>query len=151
MVTKEQVVEALSPDELDYPGIAAALGPEALPVLAELVVGPRPDLAAKATYLAALIPGKGQTEALMLAARSSEPTVRLASATSLESLPDPVATELAPDLLRDADVGVRHHAAKHAARVAAHPAVRAALGRLARDDPNPTLRDFVIETYHVKP
>lgn len=87
----------------------------------------------------------------MLAARSSEPTVRLASATSLESLPDPVATELAPDLLRDADVGVRHHAAKHAARVAAHPAVRAALGRLARDDPNPTLRDFVIETYHVKP
>ena len=124
---------------------------QALPLLADLVGGTRPDLAAKATYLAALIPGDGQAEALALAAHSSEPTVRLASATSLEALPDHVAIELASHLLQDADVGVRHHAAKHATRVASHPAVRAALDRMARDDPNPTLREVVVEKYHVEP
>ncbi len=145
MVTKEQVIEALSPDEIDYPGVAAALGSDALPALAELVAGGRPDLAAKAAYLAVLIPGDQRMDVLTLAARSSEPTVRLAGASGLEVLPDDVATELAPDLLLDADVGVRKQAAAHVARIAARPSVREALRRVAVEDPHPGLREIVTE------
>jgi hypothetical protein len=101
-----QVRAALEPEEPDY-AAAAKLGPDALPHLAALIDGSDASLAAKAAYLAGMIGGDASAAAVAKAARSSQPTVRVAAAAAARHLS---ATESEPVLLNlvdDADPGVQ--------------------------------------------
>jgi hypothetical protein len=111
MATEAQVRKYLDPEEPDYKAAAAALGADALPVLEMLVQGSDPLLASKAAYLASLIPDDEAARVLEQAARSDDPTVRVAAAAGLQKRSD-VANDVAAELMTDPDPGVRKVAAK---------------------------------------
>ena len=143
-VTVTDVRAHLDPEEPDYAS-AALLGPAALPVLDELVRGDAPLLAAKATYLASLIPGEQQPSVLAAAATSAEPTVRVAAAAGLRNLAESDAGELADNLLVDADLGVRKQALQSVASFTT-PAMTERLRRVADADPEAILRNVAAES-----
>jgi hypothetical protein len=101
----EQVINQLDREEPQY-GQAAQLGAEALPHLLTLVQLGNPGLAAKAASLAGLIDTPESVDVLAIAARHSEPVVRVAAAASAKHLTN-LPTSLAMDLLDDSDAGVR--------------------------------------------
>lgn len=150
MTTREQVVAALSPDEIDYPTVAAGLGAEALPAVQELIAGGRPDLAAKAASLAGYLSGPGQVEALEAAAGAADPTVRLAAASGLRRLPEAELERLVPRLLDDSDVAVRKQAVLAATPASHVPSVREALRRVAAEDPFEDLRVLAVERHDLR-
>jgi HEAT repeat protein len=106
VVTMQQVLDALSPDELDY-NRAAKLGPDALPYLEHLVKTADPLLASKATYLSSLIADERSVTVLKIAAQSDYPEVRVAAAAGASNLPEPAANEVLSLLKNDDDIGVR--------------------------------------------
>src|SRR5215207_8790424 len=107
-LTTEHVRAVLDKDEPDY-GLAARLGPDALPHLAYLVEAGDPGLASKATYLAGFIDADQSVAVIERAAISPERVVRVAAAGSLSYLTE-VPSALAVDLLSDPDAGVRYQA-----------------------------------------
>ena len=102
----QQVLDALSPDELDY-NRAAKLGPVALPYLEHLVKTADPLLASKATYLSSLIADERSVTVLKIAAQSDYAEVRVAAAAGASNLPEPAANEVLSLLKNDDDIGVR--------------------------------------------
>ena len=82
--TEAQVRAYLDPEEPNYTAAAAALGPDALPVLEALVQEADPLLASKAAYLASLIPDERAARVLEQAAHSRHATVRVAAAAGLQ-------------------------------------------------------------------
>lgn len=112
MPTSEAQVRAhLEPEEPDYKAAAAALGPDALPILERLIQTADPLLASKAAYLASMIPGEQAAHVLEQAARSRHPTVRVAAAAGMHKHPE-VSDAVAGALIGDPDPGVRKVAAK---------------------------------------
>jgi HEAT repeat protein len=139
-VSMAEVRAYLDPEEVDYAAAAAALGPEAVPLLGELASGPDQGLATKAIYLASLVGPEGH--AIVLDALLSEDALRrVAGAAGLENLPAEATAPVARLVLRDDDVGVRKVAIRALARKR-HPDVREQLELAARDDPEPVLRDL---------
>jgi hypothetical protein len=136
-VTEQQVRAHLDPEEPNYPA-AAQLGPDALPVLEQLVRGPDPLLASKAAYLAALIPHENASRVLEAAAKSSDVTVRVAAAAGLRRLPD-AAESLAMDLVDDHDEGVRKVALR-SVKDKMTPRVRRKVQERASREHNPAMR-----------
>lgn len=143
MVTREELIAALEPDEVDYDRVVRLVGSDALPLLPDLVDGDRPDIAAKAASLAGLLPGPGRAPALERAARSTHPTVRVAAAAAAEHVTAAEAERLLPLLLDDDEPAVRKLAVRAAAPVAATEPVRTALDRIEASDPVEALRDVV--------
>jgi HEAT repeat protein len=121
VVTKQQVIDVLNPDEPNYPQ-AAKLGPDALPHLDTLVKTADPLLASKATYLASLIQGEQSIDVLKAAAQSEHPEVRVAAAAGARNLASAAAgarnlrqdrlSDLLSSLNNDEDAGVRKEATK---------------------------------------
>lgn len=121
VVTKQQVIDVLSPDEPNYPE-AAKLGPDALPHLDNLVKTADPLLASKATYLASLIQGEQSIDVLKAASQSNHPEVRVAAAAGARNLVSAAAgarnlepsrlNDLLSSLNNDQDAGVRKEATK---------------------------------------
>lgn len=140
MVTREELLAALEPDEVDYARLVQYFGQDALPILQELISGVRPDIAAKATSLAGLIDGPDRLAALELASRSPHDVVRVAAASAAASVSTEEAERLVPDMLQDEDASVRKLAIRAAGRVATYPGVQDALDRIRRDDPIDALR-----------
>ena len=111
-VTMKDVRAALDPEEPDYEK-AAKLGREALPHLKVLVsTDDNPLLASKATFLASLIKDTKSAEIVERAARSNDPTVRVAAATAASNLPVAGASAVLHELITDPDAGVRKVARK---------------------------------------
>ena len=144
MVTRDELIAALEPDEVDYDRIVRFIGADALPMLPELIDGDRLDLAAKATSLAGLLVGDQRLPVLDQAARSPHAVVRIAAAAAAESVSATEAEQLVPLLLDDKEPSVRKLAVRAAAPIAQRPPVRAALDRIATDDPVHALRDAVV-------
>jgi hypothetical protein len=111
--TEAQVRKYLDPEEPKYSEAAAALGPDALPVLQRLVREADPLLASKAAYLASLIPDAQAGRVLEEAAHSDHATVRIAAAAGLAKRAD-IGDDVAAELMNDPDPGVRKMAAKTA-------------------------------------
>jgi hypothetical protein len=143
VLTREELIAALEPDEVDYGLVAHHVGAEALPLLPDLIDGDRPDIAAKAASLAGMLSGPGRSTALEHAARSPHPTVRIAAAAAAQQVDADEAERLVPLLLVDDEAAVRKLAVRAAAPVAGAPPVRTALDRVAADDPVIALRDAV--------
>jgi HEAT repeat protein len=109
VVTKQQVIDMLNPDEPNYPE-AAKLGPDALPHLDTLVKTADPLLASKATYLASLIQDEQSIDVLKAAAQSNHPEVRVAAAAGARNLSVTETKDILFKLLADEDIGVREEA-----------------------------------------
>lgn len=101
----QQVLDFLRQEETDYPA-AAKLGEAALPSLMAIIQGSDVGLASKATYLAGLIGGGTQEQALTLAAQHQSPIVRVAAASAVKNLAPGAAERLLGPLLNDGDLGV---------------------------------------------
>ncbi len=136
----EQVVNALLPDEPDYQA-AATLGPEALPLLQQLVAGDNVELATKAASLAGHIDHPQAAGVLQVAANSNLPTVRVAAAGATRHLPAHMVTPVLQRLLLDADAGVRK-VALSAIPEAAGEELRASVRQAAQADPTDYLRSL---------
>ena len=139
-VTLDDVARALLPDEANLNQAAAALGVEALPHLRALVTGPDPMLAAKATYVAGLLPHGVGSEIVRDAATRPDKMVRVAAVSALQFLPTEKADTVLPGLLADADPEIRQLAIEAAASHRT-PDVNRALEVLSLTDPYPFLRD----------
>jgi HEAT repeat protein len=126
-------------DEIDYPGLARELGPEALPALAEIAQDPNPGLAAKAVYLASEIAGEDAVGIARQASVHPEPTLRLAAAAAMRNLADPSVEPSVAALLDDGDPGVRKLALRSAAAIEA-PGLRQRIAEMAEADPDPGVR-----------
>jgi HEAT repeat protein len=140
-VTMQDVLARIDLDEIDYPAAAAELGPEALPLLEELVEGGDPMLASKAVYLASVISGPGSARVVERAAQHPDARVRVAAAAGLRHLPEQDAEPHVDELLKDRDVGVRKVALQSAAAFDS-PAMITRVQRLATHDPEPAMRDL---------
>ena len=142
MPTSEQDVRtALGAIEPDYPALARALGPDALPALDALVRGADAHLAAKAVYLASLLADPRAAAVVRAGAARAEPQVRVASAAASRNLaPAEAGAALAP-LLDDPDAGIRKVALR-AIPVVVPPALRARLEAIGVRDPEPALREL---------
>ncbi len=105
-VQMRDVLAVLEPDEPDYQA-AAALGPEALPHLEELVRADDLMLASKATYAASLLEGNQGQHVIAVAAQHSDSTVRVAAAAAARNLPPSDASDVLMTLVGDDDPGVR--------------------------------------------
>ncbi len=140
-VTMNDVIRMLLPDEADLHKAAAVLGPEALPHLAALVDGDDLMLAAKATYVAGLIPDPRGARIVQHAATKKERMVRLAAATVAQRMPAKRAGEIVITLLRDEDPEARQMAIE-AVRPDSPGEVHAALHALAKNESQPYLRNL---------
>ncbi|MGW5052309.1 hypothetical protein [Actinokineospora sp. NPDC004072] len=140
MVTMRDVRSRLDAEEVDYQE-AAALGTEALPLLAELAAGEDSMLASKAVYLASVIGGEGSAAIVADAAERGDPILRVAAAAALRNLPVGDFERVGDTLLDDSDPGVRKVAIGSVA-AADSPALIAKVRRAAEADP----QDYVRET-----
>ena len=143
-ISMTQVRAALDPDEPSYKQAAQKLGPEALPHLAEIIRDSDEGLAAKAVYLASLIPSDGSSAVVASAATRPEATVRVAVAAGASNLPPGQRSSLLVRLLDDHDIGVRKLALR-AVAPAPDAALAAKVEALARSEPEPALRSLAQE------
>jgi hypothetical protein len=134
----EQVRAALEPEEPNY-SRAAALGPEALPFLEQLVHGPNPMLASKATYLASVIHPDQAVGLIARAAAHAHPVVRVAAAAAARNLAALVAGGVLRRLVEDHDRGVRQVALQSVHKDTT-PEVRSAVAALSETEPDPAIR-----------
>ena len=111
VVTMQQVLDALNPEEPNYT-TAAELGPDALPHLENIVKSGEHMLASKAGYLASLIPDKEAVSVLKEAAQHADPIVRVAATAGAGNLAPSAADEVLTLLENDQDEGVRKLAKK---------------------------------------
>ena len=142
-VSMKDVRAWLDPEEVDYPGAAAKLGPDSLPYLQELAESPDTMLASKATYLASLIGGEPALRVLHAAAGRPEEAIRVAAATGLRHLTEEQAAPIADRLLGDHDLGVRKMAIRSVASFASGP-MRERLKHAAESDPEQFIRDLAV-------
>lgn len=148
----EEIRRQIDVDEPNYPELAASLGPAAVPHLRTLVTDD-PAVAAKATYLLSLLPSAASLEGIQAAARSADETVRVAAAAALGNITSltPFGVDATPAeeavrrLLADPDPGVRKVAVRSAQAVGLRT-VRAALERMASEDPEDQLRRAAEDT-----
>ena len=140
-VSMEEVRAWLDVDEVDYPGAAAALGPESLPHVRELARGPDVMLASKAVYLAGVISDAETVPILSEAAQHPDARVRVSAAAGLRHLGVEDAGPLADSLLSDPDVGARKVTVNSVATFDS-PAMTARLRTLAEQDPEPAIRSL---------
>jgi HEAT repeat protein len=138
-VTMDQVLRYLQADEVKYDEAAHTLGPDAAPILIDLIKRPDANIASKAAYLAGLIPSTRSAEALSSALQHREPAVRVAGVAALAHLAAEAADPLLQTAMRDQDAGVRRIAVETLpARIS--PTLRSVLNEVAQRDPDPGLR-----------
>jgi HEAT repeat protein len=142
-VTMNDVRAFLTQDEVNY-AAARNLGPEALPLLNELVRGGDLNLASKAAYLASLIPGEQAEAVVHAAAASAEPVVRVAAAAGLRNMAPAAAERVFDKVKTDADVGVRKAALQSAAALRS-PALGAKVDEMLTHEREPFLRDLAAD------
>jgi len=108
VVTMRQIMRILGSAEPKYKS-AAMFGVEALPHLEKLIKNKNvsPLIAAKAAYMASLIPDDKAVEILMLAAQSDSAQIRVAVADGIRNLSLSPAEKVLNILNKDQDEGVR--------------------------------------------
>jgi HEAT repeat protein len=143
-VSSEQVEKALNVDEPDY-ARAARLGPAALPHLEAIVREGGAGMAAKAVYLASLIPSPAADSVIDAGASRGDPVVRVAAAAALSgvSSPDRLA-DIAVRLLADPEHSVRRRVIR-ALPASADPSLARRLEDLADALPDGERKRHVVE------
>lgn len=111
VVTMEQVIAVLSPEEPDYT-TAVKLGSEALPHLNSLVNGEHLGLATKAISLVSLIQNEQSLGILKNAAKSKHDVIRVAVALGAPNLKLKGVDSVLKVLSTDKDESIRRHAVR---------------------------------------
>ena len=139
-VTMQQVLAQLDRDEPDY-AKAAKLGRGVLPHLEQIVAADDPLRAAKAAYLATLIPDPEAIDVVKKAASHGDPQVRVAVAHGLRNAGDAAASpgDLIEILLGDNDSGVRKTALATVGQLK-RSELRSKVEAIAKDDPEEFIR-----------
>jgi len=138
----EHLASRLLDDEPDYVGLARR-GAQLLPALRALIGGRDETLAARAASLAGFIDDDRAASLLAIAARSSSPSVRLATAAALQTTRRPAAVGMLMALLDDGDVGVRKFAIRSSV-THSDPRLHAKVASLGARDPSPALRQIAM-------
>lgn len=146
-VTMQDICAWLDAEEVDYVR-ASQLGPDALPLLRELIQGADPALASKSTYLVSLIRSEESVAALETAATSQELVVRVAAAAALRNLPEVQAERVLDRLSDDSDAGVRKVLLKSASKFRS-PEIEAKLQRMAETAPESFIRELATSTVDI--
>ena len=142
MATIEELRSVLSGDEIDYPGVAAQVGSDALPQLLELAQEGDQAIAPRAVYLASLLPAAGGTDpadVVRAGMTSGDELMRIAAAASLANLTNVPGGLVA--LLSDPDAGVRKVALQSTV-ANPFPGAREAVMAMVDNDPEPFVRDL---------
>ncbi len=148
--SRETVLAALAPDEIDYESAADHLGADALPVLLDVIRSGDPALAPKAAHLAGAIAGTDQqAQVIEVAAASRDPVVRIAASTLAARLPIDAPADVLERLLDDEDVGVRKQALRSAARFRTQPGIRRRLTTMTAREPVAELK--ALAQRHMRP
>jgi hypothetical protein len=143
-VTMNDIRAWLTQDEVNYDE-ARKLGPDAVPLLMQLVHGGDLGLATKATYLASLIPGDASREVVMAAAARGESIVRVAAASAVRNLSATHAEQVLDALKHDRDVGVRK-VLVHSLAGFKSPHLAAKVDEMAHQEKEQFLRDLAAKT-----
>lgn len=144
-ITLEELRALLSSDEPDYEAIAQLLDLSAVSHLQTLARGPDVMLATKAVYAASLIPGSQSEAVVAEAAESSQPLLRIASASALANLPETSRNRVAEHLIDDADVSVTKLVIKSLSGPVT-PQLRDRLDQLASAGETPVIRKLAQDT-----
>lgn len=144
-ITLEELRALLSSDEPDYAAIAQLLDPTAVTHLQTLARGPDVMLATKAVYAASLVPGPQSEAVVAEAADSSQPLIRIASASALANLPETSRNRVAEQLIDDADVSVKKLVIKSLSGPVT-PRLRDRLDQLASAGETPMIRQLAQDT-----
>ena len=139
-VTMEQVLASIRPDEPHYDS-AKGLGPEAVPHLAVLALGPDLLLASKAVYLSGVIGGREAARILLEAAGNREVVLRAAAAGALAHVRDAAYAPVLVRLLGDDNTDVRRVAIQ-SVPPEFMPEIRGELEKMAEYDTDPSIRDL---------
>jgi len=144
-ITLEELHALLSSDEPDYEAIAQMLDPSAVNHLQTLARGSDVMLATKAVYAASLIPGSQSEAVVAEAADSSQPLLRIASASALANLPETSRNRVAEHLIDDADISVKKLVIKSLSGPVT-PQLRDRLDQLASAGETPVIRKLAQDT-----
>ncbi len=144
-ITLEELHALLSSDEPDYEAIAQLLDPSAVNHLQTLARGSDVMLATKAVYAASLIPGSQSEAVVAEAADSSQPLLRIASASALANLPETSRNRVAEHLIDDADISVKKLVIKSLSGPVT-PQLRDRLDQLASAGETPVIRKLAQDT-----
>ena len=107
-LTLEELRALLTAEEPNYPSLAKYLDAATTPHLETLATSADVMTASKAVYAASLSPDPGAQRLVAEASRSSARSVRLAAASALTNLPDPVRNPIIERFLDDdADVAAQ--------------------------------------------
>jgi len=128
-------LSAIEPDESTYEGV----GPPEVDLLKDLLQDEEAWLAARAVHALSRIDADSARDALLSAARSPRPEVRVAAAASASALPPRVSDEVLSTLLGDSDTGVRKFAIKSTSERNSE-AIRHQVGEIARTDDDTAVR-----------
>jgi hypothetical protein len=105
-VTLNDVLNFIDREEPEY-GLGAALGDEALPVLADLITGENEALAVKAASLASAIGTPAAATLLGTAIATAGPAVKVATAVGLRRFKPEMTAPILTALANDPDIGIR--------------------------------------------
>ena len=141
-----QRLSAIEPDDDTYAGI----GPSDVDGLLALLEEDEAWLAARAVHALSRIDSDQARVALLSAAQSSRPEVRIAAARAAERLPSHVSDQILSDLLSDTDPGVRKFAIKSTGDNNSRD-VRRRVAELASTDAVPELRAVALEKTRTTP
>lgn len=144
-ITLEELRALLGSDEPDYEAIAQLLDLSAVSHLQTLARGPDVMLATKAVYAASLIPGSQSEAVVAEAADSSQPLLRIASASALANLPETSRNRVAEHLIDDAEVSVKKLVIKSLSGPVT-PQLRDRLDQLASAGETPVIRKLAQDT-----
>lgn len=137
-VTLQDVVRQLDRDEPDYAQVAR-LGSEALAHLGPMIQGNNIGLAAKAACLAGTMNMRESLPLLELAARHSDPVVRVAAAASARNMTR-LTAKLATVFLEDVDPGVRKWGLR-SLEVNQPRGLKTKVAKIVKNDPDMGLRE----------
>jgi hypothetical protein len=140
MAQLREQLSAIEPDESTYEGIGAS----EVDLLRQLLDDDEPWLAARAAHALSRLKFQPAYDALLAAADSSRPEVRIAVAASAGALPPNVSDEVLSRLLDDPEIGVRKFAISSASERNSD-AIRGRLEEVAGTDVNPSLRQIAEE------
>jgi HEAT repeat protein len=152
-VSLDELVDALSADEPNYPELAKRYGPDALPWLSRLAADNDTVVASRAVALAGLIEGPNRFAIVEAASRRPEERVRIAVAGAAPQLTLDEATTVLTNLLADSGEDIRNAALK---AVEAWPnsnlrdRLRPNILALSKKDPQLWLRSRALDVLNAK-
>lgn len=140
-----ELLAFLRQDELDYPAGAKKFGKEALPLLAELIVGSDENLAVKAAYLVGYIEDEGANQILQNAADKGIAPVRIAAAFGAQKRDAKVAEGILKRSFEDNDPSVIKFAMRSVSALKMEKTFKTKIDHISKNFSNESIKSDAME------